>query len=908
MKEPLYLLDGYSVIYRSYFGFIRNPLINSKKQNISAIYGFFNTLFSFYRKFQPKRFYITMDSMTPTFRHEMYDQYKANRDKTPQDLHDQVQPIIDILKAMGLPVVSFDGLEADDLMGALAKREEREGNEAYIISGDKDLLQLVSPHIHILKPDKSKFILMNEEDVLEDRGVKPGQMIDYLALMGDAADNIPGVAGVGPKTAVKLLAEYGTLDNIYENVENIKAAGLRSKLIENRENAFFSRKLVTIVTEMDYAELDIDEDAPCNGEKVQELFREWEINTLYSEFARFFTSEDIIVPSAEKEAEIDESSSLMNWETSGAAYEPILTEDELEALWKKAKDSLFLAFDCETDGLDEMTARPVGFSFSFEPGKAFYIPVRCKGVNVLDEDFVKSKLQELFNEGSFKLIGQNFKYDYKVLTRWGLKLPELYFDTMIAAWMLESDERSNMDALALKYLNYETIHFADVVPKGKTFDTIPLEKAVPYAAEDSDITLKLFSVLKKRLIEKKLDKLFYDIEMPLVYVLAHMELEGITLKGEELKDYGEVLAVEMDRIEKEIYELCGEEFNIRSTKELQRILFEVRMLPTGKKTKTGYSTDIKVLSELARQDPVPELILSHRTLAKLKSTYIDSLGDLVDEKGKLHTHFVQTGTATGRIASKDPNLQNIPVRDEKGRMIRMAFAADEGTVFLSADYSQIELVVLAHLSGDEGLKQAFLSGKDVHRQTASLIFGKEESEITADERRIAKTINFGVMYGMSAFRLSNELKIPRKEAAEFIDTYFDKYAGIRDFIDKTVEDARKDEGVYTMMGRFRTIRGINSRNKTEQQGAARAAVNSRIQGTAADIVKKAMLELAPMVEEKFPGTHMLLQVHDECIFQTPRGDQERLAAAVKEIMEKTVTLSVPLHVNVETGSRWGDIH
>ncbi|MDC7221419.1 MAG: DNA polymerase I [Spirochaetales bacterium] len=905
MKEPLYLLDGYSVIYRSYFGFIRNPIINSKRQNVSAIFGFFNTIFSFYKKYNPKRFYITLDSPTPTFRHEMYEEYKANRDKAPQDLHDQVQPIIDLLKAMGLPAISYDGLEADDLMGALAKKEEREGGEAYIISGDKDLLQLVSPQVFVLKPDKGQFIKMGEADVMEDRGVRPDQMIDYLALMGDSADNIPGVAGIGPKTAVKLLGEYETLENLYDNVEKIKAAGQRNKLIENRENAFFSKKLVEIITDMDYEKLNINENMPCDAALVKELFGKWELPTLLADFTRLFTDGPVIEAAGASEAEEVERK---NWKNSGAEYIGISDKSVLEEVLKKAADSLFLAFDCETNALDEMKAEPVGVSFSFEPNKAYYIPIKCEGAELLEEEYIKTQLQELFDKGKFQLIGQNFKYDYKVLTRWGLSLPPLYFDTMIAAWMLESDERSNMDALALKYLDYETIHFSDVVPKGKTFDKVPLEQAVPYAAEDSDITLQLFTILKKKLIERELDKLFYQLEMPLVYLLAKMEMTGITLKKDELVAYGVALGEELDRIEKEIYELCGEEFNIRSTKELQRILFEVRELPTGKKTKTGYSTDIKVLTELAKQDPVPELILRHRGLAKLKSTYVDSLSELVDEKGKLHTHFAQTGTATGRIASRDPNLQNIPVRDEKGRMIRMAFASDEGQVFLSADYSQIELVVLAHLSDDTGLKDAFSSGEDVHKQTASLIFGKSTEEVTADERRIAKTINFGVMYGMSAFRLSNELKIPRKDAAEFIKTYFEKYAGVKTFIEKTIEDAREEGGVSTMMGRFRTIRGINSRNKTEQQGAERAAVNSRIQGSAADIVKKAMLDLAPRIETEFPRAKMLLQVHDECIFQVPEEEMNRLAQLVQEVMESAVTLSIPLRVNVETGHRWGEIH
>jgi len=903
MKDPLYLLDGYSVIYRSYFGFIRNPIINSRKENISAIFGFFNTLFSFYRKFHPNRFFVVMDSITPTFRHEMYDQYKANRDKTSQDLHDQVQPIIDLLKAMGLPVISLDGYEADDLMGALARSEEDEGNEAYIISGDKDLLQLVSEKIFILKPDKGQFIKMGVEDVKEDRGVAPSQIIDYLALIGDTADNIPGVAGIGPKTAVKLLEEFETLENLYENVESIKATGQRTKLIENRENAFFSKKLATIVTDIEKEQLDIDEEMICDISQVQNMFREWEIPTLISEFQKLFSGETL-----HEQEEPAQEEGPGNWISEKSEYIALTNEKELEKVIAQAKQALFLAFDCETDGLDDMTAEPVGVSFSFEPGTGYYVPVRCSHDTVLPGETVQKMLQELFDQGKFKLIGQNFKYDYKVLTRWGLKFPPLYFDTMIAAWILESDERSNMDALALKYLNYETVHFKDIVPKGETFDSLPLETAVPYAAEDSDITLQLFSILKRKLLERKLDTLFYELEMPLVYTLAKMEMTGITLKRDELVSYGEDLSREIEAIEQNIYELCGEEFNIRSTKELQRILFEVRQLPTGKKTKTGYSTDIKVLEDLARQDPVPELILLHRGLSKLKSTYVDSLSELVDDKGKIHTHFVQTGTATGRIASKDPNLQNIPVRDEKGRMIRMAFCADEGKVFLSADYSQIELVVLAHLSGDEGLKSAFLSGKDVHRQTASLIFDKGEEEIDADERRIAKTINFGVMYGMSAFRLSNELKIPRKDAAEFIDTYFTKYRGVRNFIEKTVEEARTAEGVYTMMGRFRTIRGINSRNKTEQQGAERMAVNSRIQGSAADIVKRAMLNLEALLIEEFPEAQMLLQVHDECIFQVSRDDEKRLADRVKEVMESAVKLSVPLVVNVETAVRWGEIH
>jgi DNA polymerase-1 len=901
MIKPLYLLDGYSVIYRSYFAFIRNPIFNSKRQNVSAIFGFYNIIFSFMRKFQPERFMVTMDSLVPTFRHEMYDQYKANREKTPQDLHDQVQPIIDILDAMGIPVIRYDRYEADDLMGALARDQEKKGGKTFIISGDKDLLQLVSESISVLKPEKSQFIELGPEEVFEDRGVYPDQMIDYLALMGDSADNIPGVAGIGPKTAEKLLKLYKSLDGIYENINKIKGTSQKNKLIENKINAYFSRKLVTIETDIDLIQFQLEKKIPRNDDRVVSLFKEWELNNLIKDYAALYMD----TSTENKQNVIHEK---LNWKSSKAQYIIIRDKNQLNEILDKAVNCLFLSFDCETNALDEMQADLVGFSFSWEPGKGYYLPILHSTETVLDQDYVKEKLQSFFNHGSFHLIGQNFKYDYKVLSRWGLKLPDLYFDTMIAAWMLESDERSNMDALALKYLNYETIHFKDVVPKGDTFDMIPLETATPYAAEDSDITLQLFYILRKKLQERNLEKLFFELEIPLVYLLAKMEMTGISLNKNELKEYGILLEDELVNLENEIYKLCGEEFNIRSTKELQRILFEVRSLPTGKRTKTGYSTDIKVLEELAKQDPVPELILKHRGLAKLKSTYVDALPVLVDNNGKIHTHFIQTGTATGRIASRDPNLQNIPVRDEKGRMIRMAFTADKDKLFLSADYSQIELVVLAHLSEDQNLCDAFLSGRDVHKQTASLIFNKNEELIDQNERRIAKTINFGVMYGMSPFRLSNELKIPRKEAALFIDRYFEKYSRVKAFIEETINEAEKNGGVSTMMGRFRTIGGITSRNKTEKQGAERAAVNSRIQGSAADIVKKAMLILNNTLSEKFPGVDILLQVHDECIFHVPEDLVDEVSILIKNIMEDVITLKIPLKVNIETAKRWGEIH
>ncbi len=895
MKEPVYLLDGYSVIYRSYFAFIRQPMRNGDGRNISAVFGFFRTLFSILQKRETSHLVVLMDSKTKTFRHEMYPEYKATRDKTPDDLHEQIPLIEEILNHLGVPTLRVDGYEADDLMGTLALKASAEGRKAYIISGDKDLLQFVGGNIAVLKPEKGELVEMNRESVFEDRGVWPEQIIDYLSLVGDSADNVPGVAGIGPKTAAKLLQTYGSLEGIYDHLDEIKSKSQKQKLEENREKAFFSKELVKIHTEvpMEYSDELLKISGGNRGEAAKVFLREG-IGSL----ARELDPEAVLEVEPEKKKNNGKGS-----------YEAVLTGESLEQWIGKIRSAGVVSLDTETDSLDPMQANPVGICLSVGGNQACYIPIHASGASCLPEDLIKKQLKPVLEDPEIKIIGQNIKYDWKVLKRWGIDLGEAYFDTMVAAWMIDAGTPVNMDFLAERYLDYKTVHFSDVVGKGEIFSDVPLENAVDYAAEDADITWRLYEVLSPLLDEKGLKELFETLEMPLVRILAEMEYRGILFNQIEMDLYSHELNDALDLLKKEIYTLCGKKFNINSTKQLQEVLFTDRKLQPVKKTKSGYSTDNGVLQQLAEEDPVPEKILLYRGLAKLKSTYVDTLPAMINPgTGRIHTSYIQTGAATGRLASKDPNLQNIPVRDENGRRIRKAFHPGKGCLFLSADYSQIELVVLAHLSGDTGLIEAFSTGQDVHRKTASLIFRIAPEEVTDSQRRIAKTINFGVMYGMSAFRLSNELKIPRGEAKQFIDTYFEEYAGIRKFVEETVKQAELDGGVYTIMGRFRPIPRITSKNKMEKSGAERAAVNTRIQGTAADIVKKAMLVLDAELTARNLQARVLLQVHDEIILEVPEQEIETCKELLKGVMEGVIKLKVPLKANVETGRSWGDIH
>lgn len=939
MKKAVYILDAYGLIYRSYFAFIAKPLTNQDGKNVSAVFGFFRNLYTIFRDYEPSRFIAAFDSRTPTFRHEMYAEYKANRAKTPEDLHDQVPIIEEILTALGIQTLRQDGFEADDIIASVAERCRAENRPCVIISGDKDLMQLVGGPVTILKPGKTGgWEGVDSEGVRAEWGVGPELMLDLLSLTGDASDNVPGVKGVGDKTALKLLAEYGTLDGIYQNTDKLTGA-IGKKIIEGKDMAYFSKRLIALS-----ADVPIEKD--LDGYACEELDKTAAGRLLMREglpsVARLYSGSGEhdgegtagTAKTAQNSGQTSRQSPAftppLSTELPATAptrnsgdYRAITDPAELSTLVDRAIEAGIAAFDCETTGLDTINDRLVGFSLSLESGTGFYVPVRGPEPELgeephplMNEGEALAQVTRLFSAKSLTLALHNGKFDQEILRRAGTfkDLPRQrpaakLFDTMVAAWMLDPDWAGlGLESLALSQLGLETIAFDSVVPKGKTFADVPVSDAAAYAAEDADLTLRLYRRFAPRLAESGLLQLFETLEMPLVPVLVDMELEGIGLEKTALAEFSGELAGEIERTEKEIHEIVGHEFNIASPKQLQEVLFTERKLRTGKKTKTGYSTDNSVLEDLASEDVIPGKILDYRGLTKLKSTYVDALPALADSNGRIHSSFVQTGTATGRLSSRDPNLQNIPIREANGRRIRSAFRAKNGYELVSADYAQIELVILAHLSKDKNLVEAFKSGVDVHRKTASLIFEVEPEQVTSDMRRVAKTINFGVMYGMSAFRLANELRIPRGQAAGFINAYFETYAGVNTFIAEVKETAREKGYVETIMGRRRYIRGITSSNKLEQAGAERIAVNTPIQGSAADIVKSAMLKIDAVLPNKAPGTKLLLQVHDELIFESPLAEVESVRAMIRGEMESVIELAVPLRVSVESGPSWGEFH
>ncbi|MFP4375548.1 MAG: DNA polymerase I [Spirochaetales bacterium] len=990
MNESLYLLDGYSLVYRSYFAFINRPLMNPHGKNASAIFGFFRSLMLLLAERQPSHFAVVLDSRTPTFRHEKYEEYKANREKTPADLKNEIPVIEEICEKLGVPMVRVDGYEADDVMATLALEAMAEGKVCWVVSGDKDLLQLVDGSVKILKPETGGgFTEMDREAVAESWGVQPEQILDYLSLVGDSSDNVPGVKGIGAKTAAALLSEYPNLDEIYDHLDGLKSKSQQKKLTEGRENAFLSRELITLATEVplpvSYDDLKLPE---LDRQAAAVYFAAEGMSTLVQDMIGSrdpgLAPDDPAVVRADLCARRQIDSWLENPNTTldpsgatdakahveqsraavakGAAaktdasaaaatvadsaptrgattagpierpalaghtpseehrrageYELITSEQKLDQWVSRVRDARVVAFDTETTSLDAMQAQLVGLSLSVAAGAGCYVVLHGPTGPVLSAQAVRAKIKPLLEDPEIRVVGQNLKYDYKVMLRWGVRIANPWFDTMIAAWLLDTESnRLGMDALANDYLGYKTTHYDDIIPKPKkgeeikTFDSVDLERAGHYAAEDADITFRLHELFSGFLKERGLEELFFELEMPLLPILAEMEVEGIRVDVRALAEYSKELERELGQIEREIYTLVGHEFNIGSTKQLQEVLFEERKLTPVKKTKTGYSTDTSVLQELAAEDPVPSLVLRHRTLAKLKSTYVDSLPSMVNpETGRIHTHFNLTGTATGRMSSTDPNLQNIPIRDEEGRRIRSAFVPREGWSFVSADYSQLELVILAHLSDDPGLKRAFAEGIDVHRHTGSLLFGVEANEVTSQQRRIAKTINFGVMYGMSAFRLSRELGVPQKEAASFIDSYFKTYSRIKGFIDETVIAAEQCGYVTTILGRKRYLANISNQNRTVKMASERIAVNTPIQGSGSDIIKKAMLALHAELSKRGLAARMLLQVHDELILEAPPEEVEEVSEILKQTMSEAITLSVPLKVSVESGSSWGEMH
>ena len=913
--KKLFIVDGYSLIYRSYYAFLTRPLTDNEGKNVSAYFGFFNTLFSLFKNYKFDYFVVALDSHAPTFRSVMYPEYKANRQAAPEDLHSQVPRIVATLEKMNIPFIAQDGFEADDLIATLAKNATRLEIDTVMVTGDKDLLQLVDNHVFALRPskaDKERYELYGEKEVFENFGIKPNQIIDYLSLLGDASDNIPGVKGVGEKGAVKLLTEYVSLDGIYRHLDSL-SKGVKTKLEEGKESAYFSKEL--IVLKSDIFTLDTFESprylmSTVNYAAGVEDFDKARCRSLAKTASSFAAGEVVVIdrPSAKK---VEEETVEVAAELLGLGeYQTVTDLAQLRYLLVQAEESgKEVAFDTETTSLDPLEAELVGFSFSYELKKAYYIPLIANNERVVLVDEVVKLLKEFFT-GKLKIVGQNIKYDYRVLLNYGIELKNIVFDTMVAAWLIDSNAGLyNMDDLANKYLKYETVKFEDVVKKGELFSSLDKASQTRYAAEDSDITLRLFYAFAPRLKALNMESLYNNMENPLLYVLSKMEANGIILDTVRLKELGLVIKAECDSLSEKIFKLAGEEFNLNSSQQLSKILFEKRHLPTGKKTQGGFSTDTATLEDLvATGDEIVPLILRYRTYSKLQSTYVSSLFNLVGKDDRLHTQFLQIGTATGRLSSRNPNLQNIPIRTEEGRLIRTAFVPQKGSVFLSADYSQIELVILAHLSGDAALRSAFVKGVDVHRHTASLIFNKETEEITAEERRMAKTINFGIMYGMSAFRLASSLNISRSDAKSFMERYFERYLGIKAFVDKTVKNAEAKGYVETMYGHRRKVLGITSRNKVEKAAADRVAVNTVIQGTAAEVMKKAMITIFEELKTRGLKSQLLLQVHDEIILEVPVEEKSEVYALVKEKMENAVKLSVPLKASLEFGETWGDIH
>ncbi len=885
--KRLYLIDGSSYIYRAYFA-IRH-LSNSKGFATNAVYGFINMLMKVVREEAPDHLAVIFDAKGPTFRKEIYPEYKANRAKMPEDLAPQIPVIKEVVRGFNMPGIEKEGFEADDIIATLAKRFSAEGMEVTVVTGDKDLMQVVNERVFLLDTMKDKRSGLAE--VEERFGGTPDKVIEVQALAGDTSDNVPGVPGIGEKTAVKFIKEYGSVENLLANVDQIKGK-MQEKLREFGDQARLSRELVLL---RDDVELDLEYDSFAlsepDGEVLTAIFKEMEFHRLIQEFSTETRS-------------------------TGEGYCGILTESDFEALVQKLEKAERFAFDTETTSLVATRADLVGLSFAVEAGEAWYIPLGHRYLGApeqLDRKKVLDRLRPVFANPNIAKIGQNIKYDLLVMRRAGVEVAGVAVDTMIASYLANPAATSHgMDSLASELLGHKTIAYSEVAGSGKNqvgFEEVEIEKAIPYAAEDADITWRLAEVLEPKLGEVEQQKLFAEVEMPLVEILTDMEWSGVRIDADFLGGLSRGMEQKLAVLEKEIHELAGAPFNVGSPKQLGEVLFERLGLPRGKKTKTGWSTNVEVLTNLAEEHEIAEKVLAYRSMSKLKSTYTDALPKLVHpQTGRIHTSFNQAVTATGRLSSSDPNLQNIPIRTEEGRRIREAFIPAEGNVLLAADYSQIELRVLAHMADEPGLKEAFAAGDDIHKRTASEIFGVFPEMVTADMRRQAKTINFGVIYGMGAFSLAKDLGISRKEAQTFIDNYFARYPGIKTFMESKKEEAREKQYVTTLLGRRCAVPEINSKNGAIRGYAERNAINYPIQGSAADIVKVAMVRVHERLKKEGLQTKMVLQVHDELVFDVEQNELEAVQRLVREEMEGAVELNVPLVVDIGVGANWREAH
>lgn len=946
-QKRLFLLDAYALIFRGYYALIKNPTINSKGQDTSAILGFMNSLFDVIRRERPDHLAVCFDKDGSTERTELFPDYKGNRDATPDVIKQSIPIIQEIIKAMHIPCIELSGLEADDIIGTLAKQAEKEGYQVYMVTPDKDFAQLVSENIFMYRPARmgNAIEIWGIPEVQKRFGVeRPEQVIDYLGMMGDASDNIPGLPGVGDKTAKKFIEEFGSMEALLANTDKLKGK-MKEKVEENAELGLLSKKLATIFTECEvvFHETDYELSMP-DGEKVQQIFEELEFRRLKEQFMKLFSSDLSNEQQRAATSSIQESSKITEHkDTAGSGqfslfggnnetantikdYNSRTTIENTEHFYQTVQPGmgtkLFLqnlmkqksvCFDTETTSLNPLEAELVGIAFSWEKGKGFYIPFpenREEAQQLLEE------IRPFFEDESSQKIGQNLKYDIKVLAKYNISVKGKLFDTMLAHYLINPDMRHNMDVLSETYLNYSPVSITELIgKKGKnqrSMRDVSIEKQTEYAVEDADVTFQLKEHFEKELGEASTQKLFDDIEVPLLRVLADMELEGINLDENFLKNLSVALDKDILQLEKDIYVEADETFNIASPKQLGEILFgKMKLVDKPKKTKTGqYSTAEDVLSYLAKDNKIIRDVLEYRGLAKLKSTYVDALPDQVEPStGRVHTDYMQTVAATGRLSSNNPNLQNIPIRTERGREVRKAFIPrNDDYVLMAADYSQIELRIIAALSEEDNMIEAFKNGEDIHASTAAKVFNVPLSEVTREQRSNAKTVNFGIIYGVSAFGLSNQTDLSRGEAKDLIETYYKTYPKLRNYISEQINFARENGYVQTVLGRRRYLKDINGSNQVVRGAAERNAVNAPIQGSAADIIKIAMINIHKKLEAENYESKMLLQVHDELVFDTYKPELERLKAMVKHEMENAYKLIVPLDVELGVGENWLEAH
>lgn len=950
-QKRLYLLDAYALIFRGYFAFIKNPRINSKGMDTSAIMGFMNALMDVIKREKPDHLAVAFDKGGSDYRYEMYQEYKAHRDETPEAIKIAVPYIQELLKAMHIPIIEVSGFEADDLIGTLAKQAEKEDFKVFMVTPDKDFAQLVSENIFMYKPARmgNDIEIWGIPEVLEKFEIeRPEQVIDFLGMMGDAADNIPGLPGVGEKTAKKFLKEYGTMENLLANTHELKGA-IKDKIEANAELGLLSKKLATILLDcpVTFNAEDYELSKP-DVEKTDALFQELEFRQMKAQFDKYFGTGkeydeidtngndnsndknqiqkktvakksnedqfDLFGFSDEESGEVKTHSNYSTLENTNHNYTIIQGELGTKLFLQNLLNQTSVCFDTETTGIDALNAELVGMSFSWQKGEAFYVPFP---ENQEEAQILVDKFKPFFESETIEKIGQNIKYDLKILSHYGVEIKGKLFDTMIAHYLINPDMRHNMDVLSETYLKYSPKSIEDLIGKKgknqKSMRDVALEDIKEYAAEDADVTYQLKQNFSPILDKAETKKLFDEIEIPLIPVLAAMELEGINLDVPFLKEMSVEMAKESSELEQKIYETAGEKFNLASPKQLGDVLFDKMKIGGAKqkKTKTGqYATGEEVLSYLANEHQIVKDILEWRQMVKLQSTYIDALPNQVDKKtGRVHTDYMQTVAATGRLSSNNPNLQNIPIRTERGRLIRKAFIArDENYTLVSADYSQIELRIIAALSGEENMIKAFQNNEDIHRSTAAKVFNVPLEEVTKEQRSNAKTVNFGIIYGVSAFGLSNQTSLSRKESAELIDAYYATYPKLKSYMSNQVDFARENGYVQTVLGRRRYLKDINSANMMVKSGAERNAVNAPIQGSAADIIKIAMINIHKKLTSENWKSKMLLQVHDELVFDVHNSELEKIKPMIKHEMENAFKMDVPLDVEIGVGENWLEAH